>query len=222
MDFKEILGLSLGSFTVGKVFEAVITLVICVIAARIVLRIINRVIDKLHVDKTILGFLRIVIKAVVWFVVILIVAESLGISTTSLLAVFSVMGLAVSLAAEKSLSNIAGGVIIMLASSTDGHGGETLYDTFRNQSSDAALEAQFMATPPEKTLADQWQAQVLVRILLKHKVIYISEASDEMVRDFHMIPAHSIEEAMTIAEDILGYKGTVTAIPDGISVVVKQ
>lgn len=114
MDFKEILGLSLGSFTVGKVCEAVITLVICVIAARIVLRIINRVIDKLHVDKTILGFLRIVIKAVVWFVVILIVAESLGISTTSLLAVFSVMGLAVSLAAEKSLSNIAGGVMVLV------------------------------------------------------------------------------------------------------------
>ncbi len=115
-----------------------------------------------------------------------------------------------------------GGVIIMLASSTDGHGGESLYDTFKNEESDEVLEKQFELTPPEKTLPDQWQAQVFVRIMRKHKVIYISEADDGMIRDFHMIPAHSIDEAMGIADEILGYRGTVTAIPDGISVIVKK
>ena len=74
----------------------------------------------------------------------------------------------------------------------------------------------------DKTIADQWQAQVYTRIFLKHKIIYISELPDEMIRDFHMIPAHSIEKAMSIAEELLGFKGTVTAIPDGISVIVKQ
>ena len=115
-----------------------------------------------------------------------------------------------------------GGVIIMLASSIDGHGGKTLYDTFKGEESNEALSDMFDATPPNETLPDQWQAQVLVRILKKHKVIYISEADDQMIRDFHMIPAHSIEEAMEKAEEILGFKGTVTAIPDGIAVVVKQ
>lgn len=115
-----------------------------------------------------------------------------------------------------------GGVIIMLASSIDGHGGESLYNTFKNEPSDEVLYNRFAATPPEKTIPDQWQAQVLVRILRKHKVIYISEAPDQMIRDFHMIPAHSIEEAMKIAENILGFKGTVTAISDGISVIVKK
>lgn len=114
------------------------------------------------------------------------------------------------------------GVIIMLASSIDGHGGQSLYDTFKNESSNEVLYKQFLDTPADKTIADQWQAQVYTRIFLKHKIIYISELPDEMIRDFHMIPAHSIEKAMSIAEELLGFKGTVTAIPDGISVIVKQ
>ncbi len=114
------------------------------------------------------------------------------------------------------------GVIIMLASSVDGHGGQTLYDTFKNEQSNEALYKQFLDTPAKETIADQWQAQIYTRIFLKHKVIYISELPDEMIREFHMIPAHSVEEAMEIAEDILGFKGTVTAIPDGIAVIVKR
>ncbi len=113
------------------------------------------------------------------------------------------------------------GVIIMLASSVDGHGGQTLYDTFKNEPSNEVLNQQFLNTPANETIADQWQAQVYTRIFLKHKVIYISELPDETVRDFHMIPAHSIEDALNIADEILGFKGTVTAIPDGISVIVK-
>ncbi len=115
-----------------------------------------------------------------------------------------------------------GGVIIMLASSVDGHGGKSLYDTFKNEPSDEVLASRFAATPPEATIPDQWQAQVYTRIFTKHKVIYISELPDQMIRDFHMIPAHSVEEAMAKAEELLGYAGTVTAISDGISVIVKK
>ena len=44
-----------------------------------------------------------------------------------------------------------------------------------------------------------------------------------MVRDFQMIPAHLIEEAMEIAEEILGNSdASIAAIPDGVSVVVQQ
>lgn len=115
-----------------------------------------------------------------------------------------------------------GGVVIMLASSTDGHGGESLYDTFKGEPSDEKLMDMFLKTPADKTLPDQWQAQILVRILCKNKVIYISEMPDELIREFHMIPAHSIDEAIKIADEILGFKGTVTAIPDGIAVIVKK
>jgi nickel-dependent lactate racemase len=52
-------------------------------------------------------------------------------------------------------------------------------------------------------------------------VIYISDAPDQIVKDLHMIPAHSLNEAMKMAEEIIGSKeAKVTAIPDGVSVMV--
>ncbi len=114
------------------------------------------------------------------------------------------------------------GVIIMLAASNDGHGGEYFYNTFKNEKSNEVLAEQFAATPRNKTIPDQWEAQILVRILRKHKVIYVSELYNQMIRDFHMIPAKTLEDALKKAEEILGRKGTVAAIPDGVSVIVKK
>jgi nickel-dependent lactate racemase len=57
---------------------------------------------------------------------------------------------------------------------------------------------------------------------LKHaRVIYISDAPDEMVRNLHMIPAHSIDGAVKMAEDIVkNPNASITVIPDGVSVIV--
>jgi hypothetical protein len=42
-----------------------------------------------------------------------------------------------------------------------------------------------------------------------------------MVRDLHMTPAHSIEEAVKLAEAHLGNpNASIVAIPDGVSVIV--
>lgn len=84
----------------------------------------------------------------------------------------------------------------------------------------------FLATPPEKTIIDQWQSQIFARLLMHSTVIYISDAPDDMVRDLHMIPAHSPEEAIQIADRLLAEKGiregSILAIPDGVSVMVVE
>ncbi len=119
-----------------------------------------------------------------------------------------------------------GGVIVMLAASSDGHGGESFYRTFRDEKDLRALTARFLATPPEKTVADQWEAQIFARILMKATVIYVSEMPDGMVRDLHMVPAHSIEEALKLADETLRKKGiergSILAIPDGVAVIVEE
>ena len=116
-----------------------------------------------------------------------------------------------------------GGVIIMLAKSADGHGGQKFYETFRDEKDLDRMMATFLATPQEETIPDQWQSQIFARVLQRARVIYISDAPDEMVRDLHMIPAHSIEAAMKLAETMLGNPNAfVTAIPDGVSVVVLE
>lgn len=114
-----------------------------------------------------------------------------------------------------------GGVIIMLSKSNDGHGAPEFYKTFKEERDEQKLMDTFLATPADKTRIDQWQSQIFVRVLMRAKVIFISDAPDEMVKDLHMIPAHSLEEAMKKAEELLGNpKASVCAIPDGVSVIV--
>ncbi len=115
----------------------------------------------------------------------------------------------------------AGGVIIMCADSSDGHGGESFYNCFRDEKDLAKMTKKFLDTPQDKTLPDQWEAQVFARVLSHAKVIYVSNTPDDMVREMHMVPAHSIGEALKLAEDMLGDPmAGVTVVPDGVSVSV--
>ena len=117
------------------------------------------------------------------------------------------------------------GVIIMLAKANDGHGGESFYRTFKNCKDLHALLQRFLETPADKTVVDQWQSQIFVRVLLHATVIYVSDAEDEMIRDFHMIPAHSLQDAIQLADQILlkqgKTSGKILSIPDGVSVIVQ-
>ncbi|MCD8084662.1 MAG: nickel-dependent lactate racemase [Clostridiales bacterium] len=114
-----------------------------------------------------------------------------------------------------------GGVIIMLAKSEDGHGGENFYHQLADEPDINQTLNLFLSRKREETEPDQWQSQILIRILQKARVIYISDAPDEIVRAFHMIPAHSLEEAMCLAEFMTGIKNaSVTVIPDGVSTIV--
>ncbi|MBR0152349.1 MAG: lactate racemization operon protein LarA, partial [Lachnospiraceae bacterium] len=114
-----------------------------------------------------------------------------------------------------------GGVIIMLAKSNDGHGGEHFYHQMADEPDIEKTLALFLPRGRNETVPDQWQTQIFIRVLQRATVVYMSDAPDDMVRGLHMIPVHSLEEAMKVAEEIVGKKdATVTAIPDGVSVMV--
>ena len=122
-------------------------------------------------------------------------------------------------AAEAAVKD--GGVIIMLAKSNDGHGGQHFYEQISSEPDIAKTMQVFLDRGRNETEPDQWQTQIFIRVLQKARVIYVSDAPDEMVRGLHMIPAHSPDEAMDLAEKLLQNKDAkVTAIPDGVSVMV--
>lgn len=126
-------------------------------------------------------------------------------------------------AAEATIKN--GGVIIMAAKSNDGHGGNVFYETFKKEKNIQKLMNSFLMTSPHETKIDQWQSQIFARVLMKASIVYISDAPDEIVEDLHMIPAHSLEEAIEKADMILAqkkiYDAKILVIPDGVSVIVK-
>ena len=116
-----------------------------------------------------------------------------------------------------------GGVIIMLSKASDGHGGKSFHETFRDEKDLNRMMQTFLDRGPDETIIDQWQSQIFARLLLKATVIFISSCDDQLGEDMHMIPAHSVEEAMEKAKEIVKKEDyTVTVIPDGVSVIVKE
>ncbi|MCI5970710.1 MAG: nickel-dependent lactate racemase [Oscillospiraceae bacterium] len=116
-----------------------------------------------------------------------------------------------------------GGVIIMLASSTDGTGGDHFYHQLADEEDISKTAALFLSRSRNETVPDQWQSQILLRILAHSSVIYISEMPDDMVEKMHMIPSHSLDDAMDKAKKIIGKNNVkIAAIPDGVSVIVKK
>lgn len=116
-----------------------------------------------------------------------------------------------------------GGVIIMCAATNDGHGGESFYKMIANAKSPADYTREALSRSADETLPDQWEAQIFFRVISKAKVIYISEAPDELISALKMIPAHSLDEALEKARGILkNENASVNAIPDGVSVIVER
>ena len=116
-----------------------------------------------------------------------------------------------------------GGVIIMVSACSDGHGGQSFYDTFAQEPDEEKIMASFLATPSDRTIPDQWEAQILCRILLKHPVIMVTQAPREMVEAMHMHWAPDLSAAIDLADRLLGWADSpITVIPDGVSVIVKK
>lgn len=116
-----------------------------------------------------------------------------------------------------------GGVIIMLAKSNDGIGGDNFFHQLADESDINKTMSTFLQRGRDMTVPDQWQTQILLRVLMHSSVIYISEMNDHVVEKMHMIPAHSIDEALNKAREILNKNDLkIVAIPDGVSVIVQK
>lgn len=107
---QEILNFSVGKLTVGNIISALVIFLVCHAVIKALMGPIERLLDKLNVDLTLRGFLRTVIRVVLNFVAVCIVAESIGIPIASLLAVLGMLGLAVSLSVQGALSNLSNGI----------------------------------------------------------------------------------------------------------------
>lgn len=116
-----------------------------------------------------------------------------------------------------------GGVIIIAAKSADGVGGDHFYHQLADEPDIYKTMALFRSRGRNETVPDQWQTQILLRVLMRASVIYVSEMEDEIVKKMHMTPAHSITEALEMAKKRLKIEHpTITAIPDGVSVIVRK
>lgn len=115
-----------------------------------------------------------------------------------------------------------GGVIIMVAACNDGHGGQSFYNNVVNAISPQEILENVRNIKKEETIPDQWEFQILARILNKFTVIMVTDECDpNMITNMHMKHAYNFEEALNLAYEIKGEDAKVVVIPDGVSVIVK-
>lgn len=99
------------------ILKIVLALVIYFVGSQLIkwlIRIVDRAFARHDIEVSLRSFLRSLIKAVLMVVLILAIVQTLGVNTSSFLAIFASAGLAIGMALSGTLQNFAGGVVLLI------------------------------------------------------------------------------------------------------------
>lgn len=114
LSVSKILSTSLGGFTLGHILSAILTLLVCLVVVHLVMKLVTRLLNRVQkLNDRLRKITLTAVKAVLYVLTAIITAGALGVNTTSLTAIMSVLTLGVTLAAEDILGNVAGGMILL-------------------------------------------------------------------------------------------------------------
>ena len=97
------------------IIVAIVILIVGILFSKLVVKLMGKALDRSKLDLTVNKFLRSVVKITLYVLLITIVLALLGVPMTSIITVIGTAGVAIGLALQNSLSNIAGGFLIMFA-----------------------------------------------------------------------------------------------------------
>ena len=116
-----------------------------------------------------------------------------------------------------------GAALIICAECADGIGGDSFYKALSECAGPTELLEEIRRVPMDETVPDQWQYQILARILEKHHVYFVARKEmEEAVNAMKMEYAPSLEEAYARARALKGASAGVAVIPNGVSLIIKQ
>lgn len=96
------------------IFKALILLIAGKYAIQFILKLLGGAMDRYEIDPSLATFFKSFLKAVLWVLLGISAATTIGMEMTSFVAILGAAGLAVGLALQGSLSNFAGGVLILV------------------------------------------------------------------------------------------------------------
>lgn len=97
-----------------RLILAVITLLIGIRVIKWIRKIVSRSLEKGHADKGVVQFLDSLLKMLLYAILILAIVGKFGVDTTSVIAIAGSAGVTIGLALQGSLSNFAGGIMILV------------------------------------------------------------------------------------------------------------
>ncbi len=98
----------------GKILLAIILLIVGYFVVKLLNRAASKAIDRLNTDQTVKNVAKNGVKILLYVILIISVIQVLGVSMSSVVAVLASCGLAVGLALQGALSNLAGGLMILI------------------------------------------------------------------------------------------------------------
>lgn len=100
--------------TLGALLRVAIMVLVGWLVIRLLMRMVDRMLDRSKSVVSIRSYIHTAVHIFLWFLLALMLAGTLGLETTSIIAVLSVAGLAVSMAMQNTLSNLAGGLVLLV------------------------------------------------------------------------------------------------------------
>ena len=104
-----------GKLTVGRLLSALLLLLVCLAVVRLLLGMTRRLVGRAALDERIKRYILRGLRAFLYLLTSLVMAGSLNIDVSSLIALVGVFGLAVSLAVQDVLGNVAGGMVLLFS-----------------------------------------------------------------------------------------------------------
>lgn len=104
---------ALTKLNIKSIASIFITLIVGIIVIKYVMKLVAKIIEKTKMSETLEKIIATIIKFVLYFILVTTIADMLGLPPTSLITLVGTLGVAFSLAMQDSLSNIAGGILIM-------------------------------------------------------------------------------------------------------------
>lgn len=104
-----------GKLTIGRLLSSLILLLVCLLIVRLIMALVKKITIQAKMEPRVGRYVIRGVKMLLYLLMALLVAGNLGINVTSLVALLSVFGLAISLAVQDTLSNIAGGIVLIFA-----------------------------------------------------------------------------------------------------------
>lgn len=112
-EVAETFGTVIKGMTWTKALYAILLFLACIAVMKVVMTLVDRAMNRLKVEPTVHKFTRSCLKVLLWLVTVLLVAGFVGLPVDSLVAVLGIVGVALSLSLQGSLSNLAGGITVM-------------------------------------------------------------------------------------------------------------
>ena len=102
-----------GTFLAANILPALLIVIVGIILIRVVMKLIGKLLEKAKLDKIASNLIKTVIRVVLYVLLALMVADKIGIDVTGVVALASVLTLAVSLSVQNALTNVIGGFTLL-------------------------------------------------------------------------------------------------------------